>query len=73
MLKPFAFTARSACLELVTGAKGTTGAAEVVPKPAAWTPNPHAPGAKMTVVTLTPSNYMYIYRERERERIYRKI
>ena len=30
---------------------------KVVARPAARTPIPHAPGARMTVVTLTPSNY----------------
>ena len=49
---------RSAFLEL---AAGPTGAAEVVSRTAARTPIPHAPGARMTVVTLTPSNYIYIY------------
>ena len=44
---------RSAFLELVTGS-GESG--EVVAGPAARTPIPHAPGARMTVVTLTPSN-----------------
>ena len=43
---------RSAFSELVTES------AEVVAGPAARTPIPHAPGARMTVVTLTPSNYM---------------
>ena len=49
-------------LELVTGATGATGAAEVVARPALGPPIPHAPGARMTAVTQTPSNYViYIY------------
>ena len=47
----------SAFLELVTGVAGVTGVTEVVARSAAWSPLPHAPGARMTVVTtLTPSN-----------------
>ena len=41
---------RSAFLELATGAT------EVVSRTAARTPIPHAPGARMTAVTQTPSN-----------------
>ena len=50
---------RSAFLELAAGAAGATGATGatgVVSRTAARTPIPHAPGARMTVVTLTPSN-----------------
>ena len=42
--------------EHVTEAAGAAESAEVVAWPAARTPIPHAPGARMTVVTLTPSN-----------------
>ena len=45
---------RSAFWELIRGAGDPT---EVVARPAAPTPIPHAPGARMTVVTLTPSNH----------------
>ena len=44
---------RSAFSKLVTE---SAESGEVVAGPAARTPIPHAPGARMTVVTLTPSN-----------------
>ena len=47
---------RSAFLELTTGNGGTTGDGEMVARGAPRSPPPHAPGARMTVVTLTPSN-----------------
>ena len=47
---------RSGFLQLAQGAPGAAGAAEVVSRTAPRTPIPHAPGARMTVVTLTPSN-----------------
>ena len=37
-------------------ATGATGGGEVVARSAARSPRPHAPGARMTVVTQTPSN-----------------
>ena len=37
-------------------ATDATAAAEVVSRTAARSPPPHAPGARMTVVTQTPSN-----------------
>ena len=45
---------RSAFLELTAGTAGVT---EVVARRAARSPPPHALGARMTVVTLTPSKY----------------
>ena len=48
---------RSAFLEFVAGDAGDAGDGEVVSRRAARSPPPHAPGARMTVVTLTPSNY----------------
>ena len=47
---------RSAFWEHTTDTTGSGESAEVVAGPAARTPIPHAPGARMTVVTLTPSN-----------------
>ena len=37
------------------GATGAAGVTEVVARSAAWSSLPHAPGVRMTVVTLTPS------------------
>ena len=48
-----------AFLEHATGTGGTTGTTrtgELVSRTASRTPLPHAPGARITVVTLTPSN-----------------
>ena len=50
---------KSSLLEHATGATGTTGAAEVVSRTAARSPLPHAPGARMAVVTQTPLNYVF--------------
>ena len=41
-----------------TDATDATEAAEVVSRTAARSPSPHAPGARMTVVKQTPSNYL---------------
>ena len=38
-------------------ATGAAGAGEVVARSAARSPSPHAPGARMTVVTQIPLNY----------------
>ena len=43
-------------LEHGTGATGATGTGEVVPRTAAPSLLPHAPGACMTEVTQTPPN-----------------
>ena len=43
-------------LELV---KAATGETEMVSRRAVRSSPPHTPGARMTVVTLTPSNYFY--------------
>ena len=54
MCKPLAFTARCAFLELHTLHTFHTF---VVAESAVETPLSHAPGVRMTVVELTPSNY----------------
>ena len=50
-------TSNLSFLELVTGSAGAT---EVVARSAARSSLPHAPGARMTVVTLTPSNHFLL-------------
>ena len=48
-------------LEHATGAAGATGAGEVGQELWLGAHLPHAPGARMTVVTQTPSNYIILY------------
>ena len=55
-LKCDACAQKLAAWNTAAGATGATGAAEMVARSAARSPSPHAPGARMTVVTLTPSN-----------------
>ena len=47
---------KSSLLEHKMEAADATEATEVVSRTAARSPPPHAPGARMTVVTRTPSN-----------------
>ena len=55
--------ATSAFLEFAAGATAATAGTQVVARPAVRTPHPTRAGGQDdgTVVTLTPSNYMYMY------------
>ena len=58
-LKCDACAQKLAVWNTAAGAAGAADSTEVVARSAARSPSPHAPGARMTVVTLTPSFFLY--------------